>query len=46
MDQSHVQQLLYNIIIIIYSYCSKWRLKANVTKSVVMVFTKEAVEGI
>ena len=28
-----------------YSYCSKWRLKANVTKSAVLVFTKEAVEG-
>ena len=26
-------------------YCSKWRLKANVTKSAVIVFTKEAVEG-
>ena len=30
---------------VVYSYCSKWRLKANVTKSAVMVFTKEAVEG-
>ena len=27
---------------IVYSYCNKWRLKAN---SAVMVFAKEAVEG-
>ena len=25
--------------------CNKWRLEANVTKSAVMVFAKEAVEG-
>ena len=31
---------------VVYNYCSKWRLKkANVTKSAVMVFAKEAVEG-
>ena len=36
---------LQKLIDVVYSYCSKWRLKANVTKSVVMVFTKEAVEG-
>ena len=28
--------MLYN-----YSYCSKWRLRANVSKSAVMVFSKD-----
>ena len=32
--------MLYN-----YSYCSKWRLRANVGKSAVMVFSKDAVNG-
>ena len=29
----------------IVSYCSKWRLRANVSKSAVMVFCKDAVDG-
>ena len=29
----------------VYSYCSKWRLRANVSKSAVMVFSKDAVNG-
>ena len=29
----------------LYNYCSKWRLKANVTKSAVMVFAKDTVGG-
>ena len=29
---------------VVYSYCSKWRLKANVTKSAVVVFSNEVVE--
>ena len=28
-----------------YSYCNKWRLRANVSKSAVMVFSKDAVNG-
>ena len=32
--------VLYN-----YSYCSKWRLRANVIKRAVMVFSKDAVNG-
>ena len=32
--------MLYN-----YSYCSKWRLQAYVSKSAVMVFSKDAVKG-
>ena len=27
------------------SYCSKWRLRTNVSKSAVMVFSKDAVNG-
>ena len=30
---------------VIHGYCSKWRLKANVSKSAVMVFSKNSVEG-
>ena len=30
---------------VVYSYCSKWRLQANVSKSAVMVFSKDAVNG-
>ena len=26
-------------------YCRKWRLKANVSKSAVMVFSRESVDG-
>ena len=42
---SDSKEQLQKLIDVVYSYCNKWRLKANVTKSVVMVFTKEAVEG-
>ena len=30
---------------VVHSYCRKWRLKANVSKSVVMTFGKGSVEG-
>ena len=30
---------------VVYSYCSKRRLRANVSKSAVMVFSKDAVNG-
>ena len=30
---------------VVYSYCSKWRLRVNVIKSAVMVFSKDAVYG-
>ena len=30
---------------VVYSYCSKWRLRANVIKSAVMIFSKDAVNG-
>ena len=42
---SDSKEQLQKLIDVVYSYCNKWRLKANVTKSVVMVYTKEAVEG-
>ena len=29
----------------IRSYCSKWRLRANVIKSAVMVFSKDVLNG-
>ena len=39
------KEQLQKLIDVVYSYCSKWRLKPNVTKSAVMVFSKEVVEG-
>ena len=42
---SDSKEQLQKLIDVVYSYCSKWRLKANVTKSAVMVFSKEVVEG-
>ena len=42
---SDSKEQLQKLIDIVYSYCNKWRLKANVTKSAVMDFAKEAVEG-
>ena len=42
---SDSKEQLQKLIDVVYSCCSKWRLKANVTKSAVMVFSKEVVEG-
>ena len=33
------------LIDVLYVYCCKWRLKANISKSAVMVFARDAVEG-
>ena len=30
---------------VVHGYCNMWRLKANVSKSAVMVFSKNSVEG-
>ena len=30
---------------VLHKYCSKWRLPTNVSKSAVMVFSKDAVNG-
>ena len=32
-------------LIAVHGYCSRWRLRANVSKSVVMVFSKASVSG-
>ena len=42
---SDSKENLQKLIDIVYSYCSKWRLRANVIKSAVMVFSKYAVNG-
>ena len=36
---------LQKLIDAVHAYCCKWRLKANVSKSAVMVFARDAVEG-
>ena len=41
---SDSKEQLQKLIDIVYSYCSR-RLKVNVTKSAVMVYSKEVVEG-
>ena len=33
------------IDVVYYSYCSKWRLRANMSKGAVMIFSKDAVNG-
>ena len=40
---SDSKESLQKLIDVVYSYCSKWRLPANVSKSAVMVFSKDAV---
>ena len=42
---SDSKESLQKLIDAVYSYCSKWRLRANVIKSAVMVFSKDAVNG-
>ena len=36
---------MQKLIDVVHSYCSKWRLRVNVIKSAVMVFSKDAVNG-
>ena len=36
---------LQKLIDVVHAYCCKWRLKTNVSKSAVMVFARDAVEG-
>ena len=38
-------EALQKLIDVVYSYCNKWRLKANVSKSAVMVFSRSMVQG-
>ena len=42
---SDSKESLQKLLDVVYSYCSKWRLRANVSKSAVMVFSKDAVNG-
>ena len=36
---------LQKLISVVHGYCNKWRLRANVCKSAVMVFSKNPIEG-
>ena len=40
-----VSSELRRLINVAHAYCCKWRLKANVSKSAVVVFARELVEG-
>ena len=42
---SDSRESLQKLIDVVHGYCNKWRLKANVSKSAVMVFSKNSVEG-
>ena len=42
---SDSKESLQKLIDVVYRYCSKWSLRANVIKSAVMVFSKDAVNG-
>ena len=42
---SDSRESLQKLIDLVHRYCNKWRLKANVSKSMVMVFSKNSVEG-
>ena len=42
---SDSRESLQKLIDMVHRYCNKWRLKANVTKSAVMVFSKNSVES-
>ena len=42
---SEFVESLQILIDIVHGYCNKWRLRANLCKSAVMVFYRKAVEG-
>ena len=42
---SDSRESLQKLIDVVHGYRNKWRLKANVSKSAVMVFSKNSVEG-
>ena len=42
---SDSKESLQKLIDIVYSYCSNWRLQANVNKSAVLVLSKDTVNG-
>ena len=42
---SDSRESLQKLIDVVHGYCNKWRLKANVSKSAVMVFSENSIEG-
>ena len=42
---SESKEGLQKLVDVVHRYCSKWSSKANVSKSAVMVFSKNSVEG-
>ena len=42
---SNSEEELQRLINVAHAYCCKWRLRANVSKSAVVVFARELVEG-
>ena len=42
---SDSKESLQKLTDVVYSYCSKWRLRANASKSAIIVFSKDAVNG-
>ena len=42
---SDSRESLQKLIDVVNGYCNKWRLKASVSKSAVMVFSKNSLEG-
>ena len=42
---SNSEEELQRLINVAHAYCCKWRLKTNVSKSAVVVFARELVEG-
>ena len=44
VDVSDSMESLQKLIDVVHRYCNKWRLKANVSKSAVMVFSQNSVE--
>ena len=42
---SDSKESLQKLIYVVHGYCNKWKLKANVSKSAVMVFSRNSVEG-
>ena len=43
---SNSEEKLQRLINVAHAYCCKWRLKANVSKSAVVVFARELVEDL
>ena len=44
MGVTESKDQLQRLIDVVYAYCCKWMLKANVSKSAVMVFARESVD--